>query len=112
MWKRSVKSAVILYKTTEEFPGEEKFGLINQIRMAGVSIPSNIVVGCGRNSDKDLIRFLYIALGSLAEVETQLIISEKLNYIDNKTIKNMTNELAEIKKMSLGLIRYLKKKSE
>ena len=71
-----------IYQLSSKFPSEEKFGLVAQIRRAVVSIPSNIPEGEARNSDKDYIRFLYISLGSLSEIETQLIIAEELGFSD------------------------------
>jgi four helix bundle protein len=84
------------------------FGLSQQLRRAAVSIPSNIAEGAARGSDKECIHFLYIAMGSLAEVETQIIIAERLGYIgkDDSVFSN----LKAIRKMLAGLIKYLKNK--
>ena len=112
VWKRSVDLVLKLYKITEKYPHSENYGLVDQIRRAAVSIPSNIAEGCGRNSDKELIRFLYISIGSLAEVDTQLIISNKLGYLDIDKLDDIADELNIIKKMLLGLIKYLKGKSK
>ena len=70
VWKLSIQLVKNIYQLTSKFPSEEKFGLVAQIRRAAVSIPSNISEGEARNSDKDYIRFLYISLGSLSEIET------------------------------------------
>ena len=75
VWKKSIALVKDVYNITKGFPDDEKFGIVNQIRRAAVSIPSNIAEGCGRCSDKELLRFLDIANGSLAELETQLIIA-------------------------------------
>jgi four helix bundle protein len=112
VWKRSIDFACTIYQLTKEFPSEEKYGLINQLRRAVVSISSNIAEGCGRNSDKDLIRFLYISLGSILEVDTQLIISQRLGFMNNKNSEFALQELNEIKRMLLGLIKYIKGKQE
>ncbi|MGE0079295.1 MAG: four helix bundle protein, partial [Bacteroidales bacterium] len=80
-WKVSVDLSVEVYSITKSFPKEEMFGLVQQIRRAAVSVPSNIAEGCARSSSKETIHFLYISLGSLAELETQMIISHKLDYI-------------------------------
>ena len=82
VWKLSIQLVKDIYQLTSKFPSEEKFGLVAQIRRAVVSIPSNISEGAARNSDKDYIRFLYISLGSLSEIETQLIIAEELGFSD------------------------------
>ena len=82
VWKLSIQLVKDIYQLSSKFPSEEKFGLVAQIRRAVVSIPSNISEGAARNSDKDYIRFLYISLGSLSEIETQLIIAEELGFSD------------------------------
>ena len=72
-----------IYKITESFPNKEVYGLTNQIRRAAVSIPSNIAEGAARNSKKEFMQFLYIALGLLSELETQIIIASRLEYLNN-----------------------------
>ena len=110
-WKKSIEFVSKIYKITQTFPVDEKFGLSSQMRRAAVSIPSNIAEGCARNSDKDSIRFFDIAYGSLAELETQLIISEQLGYITN--LDNLFEDINDLFKLLSGLKRYLKtKKSE
>jgi four helix bundle protein len=80
VWQESMDLVIQIYKLVENFPKHEVYGLSSQIRRAAVSIPSNIAEGAGRSGEKEFIRFLYIALGSLSEVETQLEISQRLNY--------------------------------
>lgn len=109
-WKLSIELVTEIYKKTKGFPREELYGLTSQIRRCAVSIPSNIAEGSARQSDKELIQFLYIALGSCSELETQLIISENLEYISE--IQDLSNMLTIIKKTILGLIKYLKKKKD
>ena len=106
VWSKSLDFVEEIYKATAIFPEEEKFGLISQMRRAAVSIPSNIAEGAARNSTKEFIRFLYISLGSLSEVETQLIIAEKLNYLN----RSIEDKIEEIRKMLLSLIKSLKNK--
>jgi len=108
VWKESIEFVVEIYKITGTFPKEELYGLISQIRRSSISIPSNIAEGSARNSDKEFIQFLYISLGSMAELETQIIISKELNYIND--ITSVINRINKIKQMILGLIKYLKKK--
>jgi len=105
IWKLSVDFVVEIYRLTSKFPKEEKYGLINQMRRAAVSIPSNIAEGAGRNSDKENLQFLHIALGSLSELDTQLIVSEKLDY--GKTSKEI-EMLMTIKSKLINYIKYLK----
>ena len=83
VWKKSMDLVSNIYKITESFPNKELYGLTNQIRRAAVSIPSNIAEGAARNSKKEFIQFLYIALGSLSELETQIIIANRLEYLKN-----------------------------
>jgi len=111
VWKKSIEFVVKIYRVTAKYPSEEKFGLISQLRRASVSIPSNLAEGAGRNSDKDFLRFLYISLGSILEVDTQVIISQKLGFIDQGQLDDICLELTNLKKMYLGLIKYLRRKS-
>jgi four helix bundle protein len=78
VWKKSMDLVEDVYALSKFFPNDEKFGLTNQIRRASVSVPSNISEGAARKSDKEFIQFLYIALGSLSELETQYLIAVRL----------------------------------
>lgn len=108
-WKSAMKLVVEIYNTTKSFPKEEFSGLTKQIRRSAVSIPSNIAEGCARQNDKEIIHFLYISIGSLSEVETQLLIAKELNYV--KDIEQILSDLNTEKGIILGLIKYLKSKS-
>ena len=110
VWKRSIEFVTLVYKITKNFPKEEIYGLTNQIRRAAVSIPSNIAEGAARNHPKEFLQFLFISLGSISELETQLIISENLKYLQNSDSLIIQNELTELRKMIIGLIRYLENK--
>ena len=110
VWKKSVDFVTEIYNISRAFPQEEQYGLTSQIRRAAVSIPSNIAEGAARGSDKDFIRFLYIAIGSLVEVETQLIIAKNLHFIENT--RYSLNVIEDIRKLILGLIKYLRTKIE
>ncbi|MEQ8191930.1 MAG: four helix bundle protein, partial [Candidatus Eremiobacterota bacterium] len=79
---------------------------------SAISIPSNIAEGAARNSDKELLQFLYVALGSSAELETQIIIAKNLEYINKNYINSINDKLLEVKKMLLGMIKYLKNKKK
>jgi len=101
VWKKSIDLVADIYKMTENFPKSEIYGISNQMRRAAVSVPSNIAEGAGRHSNKEFIQFLYISLGSLSELETQIIISIKLNYIKTYDLE----KISEIRRMLLGLIK-------
>ena len=109
VWKRSIDFVTTLYKLTENFPKSEMYGLSSQLRRASVSIPSNIAEGASRNHKKEFIQFLYISLASASEVDTQLIISCNLNFIDDKQLNKLSKELDEISKMLQGLLKSIKK---
>ena len=95
-----------IYKLTRDYPSDEKFGLISQMRRCAVYISSNISEGFGRKSKKEIVNFLYISSGSLSELKTQVEISKRLGYISNSSI---IVKIDEIKKMLFGLIKSLKK---
>ncbi len=108
VWQGSIELAVEIYKLVSTFPQEEKFGLSHQIRKAAISVPSNIAEGAARNSNREYKQFLYISLGSLSELETQLMISELLCYCENDEIPF---EKVKIIRMQLcKLISFLKQK--
>ena len=107
VWKKSMDLVERVYRRTERFPDSEKYGLTNQIRRCAVSVSSNIAEGAARNTDKEFVQFCYIALGSLSELETQLLIAERLKYSQNIDI---LENVVEIRRMLLGLIKYLKSK--
>ena len=111
IWQNSKDLVIDVYRKTENFPKEEIFSLTNQIRRSAGSIPSNIAEGCGRNSDKDLLRFLDIANGSSFELETQLIIAHELNFLDNENFIDLDEKLSEIQKMNYGFRKNLINKS-
>ena len=108
-WRKSLDLVETVYKVTKAFPQEELYGLTNQLRRAAVSIPSNIAEGAARGSKKEFIQFLHIALGSLSEVETQLVIAKRLNYLED--IGSIEDRIETIRKLILGLIRYLRARS-
>ncbi len=93
VWQKSIEFVTEIYKITKLFPKDELYGLISQIRRASVSIPSNIAEGAARNHKKEYIQYLYIALASGAEVETQLIISKNLNYINDENFQKILTQL-------------------
>lgn len=106
VWKRSIELVTEIYTITKSFPKDELYGLVNQIRRAAVSIPSNIAEGAARKNTKEFIQFLYIALGSISELETQIIISQKLSYLDQTKSNKLLKEVIQIISMLLGLIKF------
>jgi len=109
VWKDGIELVKLIYNLTSSFPKEEMYGLTSQIRRSGVSIPCNIAEGAARKNKKEFVQFLYIALGSIAELETQLIISKELEYIHDLKI---FDDLERLKAKLLGLIRYVKVRRE
>ena len=107
VWKESMLLAKEVYLLTKGFPKEELYGITSQIRRASVSVPSNIAEGAARSSDKEFIQFLYISLGSISELETQLLLSRDLGFIGTLDI---LPKIELTKKKLLGLIKYLKNK--
>ena len=100
-----------VYKLTKKFPKEEVYSLTSQIRRCSVSIPSNIAEGSGRNGNKEFINFLGIANGSCCELDTQLILAERLGYLENKEIINVQDRIDHLKRMTINLIKRLKEAS-
>jgi len=107
VWQKSMDLVEMVYQVTKEFPKEELYGLTNQLRRAAVSVPSNIAEGQARSSTAEFRNFLSIARGSLAEVETQLLIAERLNYIESGKLGELMNIQAEINKMTNALMSKL-----
>lgn len=103
VWKRSIEFVTLIYRLTGKFPKSEIYGITSQIRRSAISIPSNIAEGAGRTSKKEFSHFLSISLGSLAELETQLIISDNLNYLDSGLLNDLISKLSSIRKMIFGL---------
>jgi four helix bundle protein len=103
VWKLSIDFVKKVYQVTHNFPASENYGLINQIRRAAVSIPSNIAEGQGRNSTKEFKQFLAISLGSLAELETQFIIAKEIEYLTQNGLDALLSPLDRIRKMIKGL---------
>ncbi len=99
MWQMSRELCTDIYHLTSTFPDHEKFGLVNQLRRAAVSIASNIAEGSSRNSNKDFSRFLEIAIGSAYEIETQLLISADLNFLSEENLTSTTKKLNSVIKM-------------
>lgn len=107
VWQKSIDLALLVYSLTEDFPKEEIFGLTSQMRRAAISIPSNISEGRNRKTRKDFAQFLHIAHGSLAELETQIIISQQIRKTKDLDYTHILPLITEIGKMLNGMIKKL-----
>ena len=102
IWQQAMDLVEEIYKLTASFPIEEKFGLVSQMTRAAVSIPSNIAEGAGRNSDKDFAHFISIAIGSLYELNTQIVLSERLGYINQSQSQELQKKLDNLQRKSVS----------
>ncbi|MBQ4621607.1 MAG: four helix bundle protein [Bacteroidaceae bacterium] len=107
VWQKGIDLVVLVYQITQSYPKEEIYALTNQMRRCASSIPANIAEGSGRRNVGELTHFLYIALGSASELETFLVISEKLGYLEEENKEVVLELLNEVMKMLVGLIRQL-----
>jgi four helix bundle protein len=107
VWKKSMDLAAHVYSLTARFPQEELYGLTSQMRRSAVSIPSNIAEGAARHSRKEFIQFLHIASGSVAELETQLLLALRMGFI---SCDSVMSHVEDVRKLLLGLLRSLKRK--
>jgi len=110
VWQKSYQLCLAIYRITKGFPKEEKYGLTSQIRRAAVSVPSNIAEGYGRKTTQEYIRFLYIAYGSNCELETQLLLSGDLGYIETGKLEMLFEGIGEVERMLKALIKSLERK--
>ncbi len=107
VWQKSIQLVKKIYKLTGEFPSTEKFGLSSQMQRSAVSIPSNIAEGRLQSTNKHFIQFLRVALGSCAELQTQIVIANEIGYIRQNVSEESQREIDEIMKMITGLIKRL-----
>ena len=107
VWQKSMQLVTDVYRLVKQLPREETYALADQIRRSAVSVPSNIAEGSSRNSKKEFVQFLYISLGSLCELETQILIAKNIGYVKN--IDHLNRETTIIKKMLNALISSQKK---
>lgn len=110
VWQISLDVTETLYRLTTDWPKHEQFGLISQVRRAAVSVPANIAEGAGRRTPGEFLHFVGIARGSLAELETLLIVARRLDYIDEPTYRAIFNDLLELGRMATGLLRTLEER--
>jgi len=109
-WQKAIDLCTVLYELTESFPRSELYGIIAQLRRAGVSVPSNIAEGRGRGSTRDYRRFLLQARGSLFEIETQTEIAARLRFIKREEANAVFEQTAEVIRLINGLLNYLNRK--
>lgn len=108
VWNKAMDLTTMVYDALKTFPPKEEYGLSSQMRRSSVSIPSNIAEGYGRNSTLDYCRFLQIALGSAYELETQVELARRLDYVDNDTANKLATQLTEVGRMLNSLINKIK----
>jgi four helix bundle protein len=107
VWQKAHRCTLEIYRHTQGFPAEERFGLTAQLRKAAVSVPSNIAEGCGRDSERDFARFLSIAAGSASEAEHQLLLAQDLVYLPDEIHHQLDAQINEVKRMLNAFIRTL-----
>jgi len=108
VWQKAHESVIEIYRSTREFPADERFGLTAHLRKTATSIGSNIAEGCGRESETELARFLSIAAGSASETEYQLYLARDLGYLSDAKHQNLHMRINEVKKMLNSFIRKLR----
>ncbi|WP_261381038.1 four helix bundle protein [Mucilaginibacter pallidiroseus] len=109
IWNKAIDFSVDIYKASSNFPADERFGLTSQLRRAAISIPSNIAEGAGRNSNKEFCNFLGIAKGSSYEVQTQLVIANKLGLLQIDVLNELLRQIEELQKMNYAFQQMLSK---
>lgn len=112
IWNKSIELSTKVYELTSIFPSDEKFDITSQIKRSSVSIASNIAEGAGRNTNKEFVHFLGIANGSSYELQTQIIIAQKLNLISIEEAENLCSQIIEIQKMIFGFQNKLKNETK
>jgi four helix bundle protein len=110
VWQKGIELVKMIYLLTRDFPKHETYGLTSQIQRSAVSVPSNIAEGQTRNSTAEFQRFLFIAQGSLSEVDTQIVIAQELDYLDKEKGQDVEARILELRKMLYALINSLPKK--
>ncbi|HEV7746423.1 MAG TPA: four helix bundle protein [Pyrinomonadaceae bacterium] len=106
-WSRAIDLVTDVYQSSDHFPKEERYGLTSQIRRASVSIPAILAEGAGRRSQKEFVHFLSNSQGSASELETELIIANRLGYLDDATFVRLTAQLERIGRLITGLVRHV-----
>jgi len=112
VWQKAMQLVTACYELTRSFPDRERFGLSSQLQRAAVSVPANVAEGNARRSKPSYLNHLSIATGSLAEVETHILIAINLGYIEEVQVESTLNQLEEVRRMLAGLIRSLEKSEQ
>jgi len=112
VWQEGVELTIAIYRATESFPKAELYGLSAQMRRAAVSVPSNIAEGAARNTANEFVQFLHVAGGSLSELDTQILIAERLNYIETATAAHLTARLDAVSSKLGGLIVSVRRRAK
>jgi len=108
VWGKAHQVTLAVYKTTLAFPKSELYGLTSQMRRSAASIPTNIAEGCGRETEAELARFMYIAMGSASELEYQLLLTHDLKFLSDSVYQDLHNKVTEVKRMLASFIKKLK----
>jgi four helix bundle protein len=108
VWQKAIEFVLSIYRVTKDFPSDEKFGLTFQIRRAAVSISANIAEGAARQTDKEFVQFLAIAQGSCSEVETEILIANKLGYLQQSDYGELKSSADSIGRMLVGLSKHIR----
>ncbi|MEM6285226.1 MAG: four helix bundle protein [Chloroflexota bacterium] len=111
VWEKSHQLTLNVYRSTQNFPADERFGLTSQIRRAASSIPANIAEGCGRNTERELAQFMQISMGSASELEYHLLLSRDLKYLNEQDYQALNDATVEVKRMLAPFINRLRGKS-
>jgi four helix bundle protein len=107
VWQKAMELATAVYRVTRDWPHEEQYGLTSQVRRAAVAIPSNLAEGHGRSGRREFAHHVSIAYGSLCELETQLLIAERLDYSDGEATESLMERIADVRRLANGLLRSL-----
>jgi four helix bundle protein len=107
VWQKAMELVTTVYRATRSWPHEEQYGLTSQVRRAAVAIPSNLAEGHGRSGRREFAHHVSIAYGSLCELETQLLIAERLEYSDSEMTESLMNRIADVRRLTSGLLRSL-----
>ena len=108
VWQKAHLLVLAIYQVTMSFPSEEKFGLISQMRRAGVSIPANIAEGCGRTGDAQLAQFMQISMGSASELEYHLLLAHDLKLLPTPEYQRLQDQTLEVKRMLAAFLKQLR----